>query len=154
MSLRIPRHLRTVCAALALAAYVLPLGIGLAARIGHEAEHALALLADLERRAVAMGVAHLHDVKDERSGAAFVHSHGGTPHAHHGGVGALLVAADETHEHTEEPGVTAPVELSSHLPTARGPVELTTAHGRPAGAATSAALAHELLPPPLPPPRA
>jgi hypothetical protein len=154
MSLRISRHMRAVCAALALAAYVLPLGVSLAARIGHGAGHALALLADLERRAVAMGVAHLHDVKDEQSRATFVHSHGGTPHAHHGGVGALLVAADETDERAEDLGLTAPVELSSHLPAARWLQGLTTAHGRPAGAATSAALAHELLRPPLPPPRA
>ena len=152
--LSIPKRFRAVCAAWALAAYVLPVSMVLAAGLGHGAEHALARLAELERRAAAMGVAHLHDAKDDRDRAAYVHAHGGIPHAHDARVGALLVAADEADERAEDASLMAPLELSSHVPTDGALPVLAMTHHRVASAAPPAAAPGNLLPPPLPPPRA
>ena len=152
--LRIPKRFRAVCAAWALSAYVLPLALGLLAQLGHGVEHALALLDDLERRAAAMGVAHLHDVMDHRDHAAYVHAHGGAEHAHDAGIGALLVASDEADERAAETGVVAPIELSSHLPSDAALSVLSMTHQRKSRVEPDAAVPRTFLPPPLPPPRA
>jgi hypothetical protein len=141
-----------------LAAYALPLAVGLAAQSAHGLEHTLGWLHGLERRAAAMGVAHLHDVPaddptGDRVASAFVHAHGGGPHAHDAGIGALLVAADEADEHADET-ITAPLELATHLPaTATAPL-LVSVERDLADAGPAPAAPRNLLPPPLPPPRA
>jgi hypothetical protein len=97
VSLRIPRSLRAACALMALAVYVLPMAVGVASRVSHDAQHVLELIRELESRAAAMGVAHLHDqvrfasvsIRGVESAPddGFVHTHGGAPHAHDDGVG-------------------------------------------------------------------
>jgi hypothetical protein len=129
------------------------MAVGLAAQLGHGTEHALEVLRHLERRATVMGVAHLHDALNEHDGGTFVHAHGGAAHAHDAGVGALLVAAADVEDHGGG-AVTAPVELSSHLP-AGGMLPVLAAVDRSlASAEPRAAAPSNLLPPPLPPPRA
>jgi hypothetical protein len=110
---------------MALAAYVLPMAVGVASRVSHDAQHVLELIRELESRAAAMGVAHLHDqvrfasvsIRGVESAPddGFVHTHGGAPHAHDDGVGKLLVASEQAEEHHQDV-VTAPVELSIHVP--------------------------------------
>jgi hypothetical protein len=153
MSLRIPRQLRAACAVIVWATYVLPTAVGLLARLAHGAEHTVALLADLERRAVAMGVAHLHDASEPAPGTS-VHAHGGAPHAHDDGVRALLAAADRVDEHADDAGATPPIELSRHLPTDGAAPLLASSPQRAPAAASFAAAPRMPLPPPLPPPRA
>jgi len=153
MSLRIPRPLRAACAAFALAAYGLPWVVGLAAHVAHGAEHAFARLGQMERRAAAMGVTHLDDAQDDHGSSRLVHTHGGAPHEHDAAVGALLVAAEDADEHSDE-AATAPVELSSHVPAVAALAVLVTVERSVAIAEPHAASPRNLLPPPLPPPRA
>jgi hypothetical protein len=127
--------------------------VGLAAQLGHGAEHALEWIRDMERRAAAMGVAHLHDEPADRDPGTFVHAHGGAPHTHDAGVGALLVAADESEEQADE-AATAPVRLSGHVPAAAVLPVLVSVERSLAAAEPHSAAPRNLLPPPLPPPRA
>lgn len=163
MSLRIPRSLRAACALVALAVYVLPMAVGVASRVGHDAQHVLELIRELESRAAAMGVAHLHDQVRFASVPArgvesppddgFVHTHGGASHAHDAGVGKLLVASEQAEEHHQDV-VTTPVELSIHVPATASLRLFQVASRSGASADPDAAAPRALLPPPLPPPRA
>jgi hypothetical protein len=142
---------------MALAVYVLPMAVGVASRVSHDAQHVLELIRELESRAAAMGVAHdqvrfasvsirgVESAPDD----GFVHTHGGAPHAHDDGVGKLLVASEQAEEHHQDV-VTAPVELSIHVPATASLRLLQVASRSDASADPDAAAPRT----PLPPPRA
>jgi hypothetical protein len=116
MFFRIPKRLRAAAALVAVAAYALPLAIGLLADAGHVAQHVRSAVQEQRRVAAAFGLAHLSDAPPPVSAhAGFVHTHGGSTHTHDHATAALLRAAEHADE-TSGPAHAPVLELAGHLP--------------------------------------
>ena len=130
------------------AAYALPLTVGIASQVGHELDHYLDELRGVEP-ATAQGV-----VGVSGTGQGFVHAHGEVDaHAHEGGVGKLLVAAEHT-EQQQSDAVVVALELVGHVPSASASVLHFAANAARTWPAPAASASAVTLRPPLPPPRA
>lgn len=161
MFLLASKRARAAAALLAVAAYALPLALGVVSDLAHVAHHVAGELQEHRRMAEALGLVHLSESHllpatsptRDAGHAPFEHTHGGTTHSHDGATDALLSAAAQAEEHADESGAPS-IELSSHLPGASSVVRLGSAPTMPPVAIASAAWSRPATPPQLPPPRA
>jgi hypothetical protein len=151
----------------AVAAYALPTTLGLVTDLGHGAHHLVETVREHRRMAEALGLVHLHEDREARASDSrvssstdappapghLVHSHGGAAHSHDAATDALLLAAQEADEGSDE--AQAPtVKLAGHVPAGAG-VAPTTPRVTVAGPLpVSRAAAAPDLSPVSPPPRA
>jgi len=136
-------RLRHLAVAIVLAAYGLPLSLGVVSELIHEASHFMERIQESRARAAALGMVHLND--------SFTHTHDGVTHSHAGAVDALLSASE--HADDEQDAAAPVVKLSTHTPASAVVAWSALAIGR-ASAAIDAVLPDHPRPlPPLPPPR-
>ena len=112
MFLRIPKRFRVAAATVAVAAYALPVGIGILADTGHVAQHVRSEIRKHERVAA---VLRLDDSVKASASGGFVHTHGGSTHSHDGATAALLRAAQHTDDGSQQDQAPS-LELAGHLP--------------------------------------
>ena len=130
-----------------LSAYVLPLTVGIASQVSHELDHFMDELRGQGPETV------LELEMDGPAGGAFVHAHGDVvAHAHQGGIGRLLVAAEHNDRQQGEAAAVA-LELVGHVPATGAPAVVFTTHATPASHAPRTSAKDVALRPPLPPPR-
>lgn len=126
---------RAAAAVLAVAAYALPAALGLLADLGHDVHHLAEEVREHRRMAAALGLVHLHEqgptapehAPVPAAAGRFVHSHGGSAHAHDAATDALLLAAQQADEGADD-AQRPTVKLSSHVPVA-SPAEPPPAPG-------------------------
>jgi hypothetical protein len=122
---RIRRLTHAAAATLAVAAYALPAVLGLVADVGHSAYHLTLKIQEHRQLAEALGLVHeggrrsttfLHERAPASSGH-LVHSHDGVTHTHDAATDALLLAAEEANEESDQPQAPT-VKISGHVPAA------------------------------------
>jgi hypothetical protein len=126
--------------------YLLPVVLTALSNVSHAANHLLDEIGERRARAAALGLVHL-------SGSTITHQHGGDVHTHVGGIGGLLVAAEQVDD-PEEGRAPPPIELSVHAPAIVRYVLLVPSAARAFLSAHVTAAEHAVPPPLLPPPRA
>lgn len=139
---RIRRLMQAAAAVLAVAAYALPIGMGVITYAAH----------DLYHLREGLGRVATHVASADTPPPGFVHEHGSGMHSHDAATDALLSAAQHE-ESSESEHTMASMDLVGHLPGQAETVVLA-----PALLSTvphSLVKGHLLLPsaPPLPPPR-
>ncbi len=153
LALSLHPHLRRTAVAIALLAYAMPLSRGAISQLSHGASHLREQLHERQAKAAAMGLAHLSELGAERStpSRSFVHTHGGSTHAHAGAVDALLSASD--HADDEEAAAVPMVKLSAHTPSMMVLALIVLPVSRMPSVLDGVASDHPRPLPPLPPPR-
>ena len=145
----IRRLLPSAFALAVLAAYALPLTVGIASQVSHELDHFMG-----EFRGQEPGTVLELDEISGPSDEGFVHAHGDkAAHAHEGGIAKLLVAAEHAEQQQGE-AVHVALELVGHVPAAGAPALFLTADATPAADEPATAATDVSVGPPLPPPRA
>jgi hypothetical protein len=138
MFLRIPKRVRAAAALVAVAAYALPLALGLLADAGHATQHVVSRIREERRVAAAFGVIHLGGAPAHVSAhVGFTHTHGGSTHTHDHATAALLRAAQQADESSGGPAHVAALELAGHVPGMPGdPILLAAVEAIPPGSTT------------------
>jgi len=156
----VSRFLRAAAAALAVAAYALPLVLGLVADVGHSVHHLAGELQEHRRLAAELGLVHGYQAGSSERAASpaapgrLVHTHGGTAHSHDAATDLLLIAASQADENDDEDRAPSTLQLSTHVPATSAVPDVDPAPtAAPAAFAASPTGIAGAAPPP-PPPRA
>jgi len=129
--------------AFAVAAYALPMSLGVITYAAHDLYHLHERLAGTAPHALVDGDGH----------HAFVHEHGDGMHSHDAAVDALL-SATQHEESTSQKHAAASMEMTGHLPAHRDVWIVTESLVVPTLAPPSSGPHHFPPAPPPPPPRA